>query len=134
MEATTSSFLGKIKYVFLAFGLVLALGIMPAPAVNAMACNKKPAKPVIQTPGPSAYLNTRKVDLGWKSADCATRYQVEVRQGTTWGRPWDANYNLTTTAYRTRKLEAGRTYWWHVEACNPHGCKASGWVNFAITQ
>lgn len=119
--------------VLIVTGLVLAPGIISVPTVNAMACNKRPAKPEIATPGSSAYLHTRRVELGWKSADCATHYQVEVRQGKTWGRPWDANYGLTETSYRTRKLEAGQTYWWHVEACNSHGCKSSRWISFVIT-
>ena len=98
-----------------------------------MAEDEKPAKPRMQMPNQNAQLETRRVNLGWKSTDCATRYQIEVRQDTIWGRPWDANYNLTDNRYRTRKLERGYTYWWHVEACNPYGCKKSKWGSFSVT-
>ncbi|MCC7164278.1 MAG: hypothetical protein IT331_17415 [Anaerolineae bacterium] len=134
MNIFTSNFLRGFKHILPLLVCILLLGPVPAASADPLACNKRPAKPQIETLFQNQVVDRRRVALGWKTTDCATRYHIEVRQGTTWGRPQDANYDLTDTRYRTRRLERGRTYWWHVEACNQHGCKVSKWASFSIVK
>jgi hypothetical protein len=111
---------------------IFLLSVSFVPAANA-ACNGIPKKPKLRTPQ-AAIINARKADLKWEAADCANHYNIEVRKGTTWGRPADADYGMEATSYRTRRLEKGETYWWHIEACNRHGCKVSRWGSFVLTK
>ncbi len=118
--------------VLVAVVVLFMVSLSVAPTANA-ACNGIPKKPKLLTPQ-SAIINGRKAELKWAIADCATHYNIEIRKGNSWGRPVDAKYQLDKTDYRSRRLEVGASYWWHIEACNAHGCKPSRWGVFTLVK
>jgi hypothetical protein len=118
--------------IFSALAVVVLLSAFMTPTASA-ACNSIPKKPKLVTPQ-AAIINARKADLKWEKADCANHYNIEIRKGNSWGRPVDARYAIEKTDYRSRRLETGQTYYWHIEACNVHGCKASRWGTFSLAK
>lgn len=90
--------------------------------------------PPIPTPlAPAQNLNVTKkhILLDWSDADCATRYDVVVNQGSKKGTPILALTDLTVSQVRTPKLVEGAKYFWRVRACNDTNCSTwSKWRKF----
>lgn len=88
-----------------------------------------PKKPSLLSPyDKAAPLNTRHVALDWSNARCATRYEVEIRLGSSSGALVDQKMNLGKSQYTTIALKRGKSYVWHVQACK--GSRCSPWTGF----
>ena len=96
------------------------------------ACNAKPATPKLTKPKNGGTSTKPKVKLDWNDSNCATRYQVIVRQSSTTGPKMAENKNLTASQFATKSLPKGKTYYWQVKACNAKGCKSSAWWSFKV--
>lgn len=94
------------------------------PTVAPPACTVVPAKPALLSPANAARMNTRSVWLDWSDAKCATRYEVQVRQGSTSGVVVDNPRNLIVSQYTTKALTVNRSFFWRARACNARGCSA----------
>jgi hypothetical protein len=95
-------------------------------------CVSKPTKPKLATPRDGAAVNQKNVTLKWNAVTCADAYQVILRRDSRQGKIVERVSDLTDTAYTTKKLRAGVTYFWQVRACNANGCKKSAWHSFSI--
>lgn len=62
------------------------------------------------------------VTLKWNTAACATAYEIVIRRGKPDGRIVEEAKGLTVTQFKTIPLAAGKTYYWHVRACNGVVC------------
>ncbi len=122
---------GSARWI-LAWAIGVWLVCLTVPTALADACIAAPERPRLDSPLPRATVNTNRVGLNWRAANCADTYAVVVRQDIWFGRPVDAKYNLTALTYNTRWLDKGHTYWWMVEACNASGCTASRWGKFNL--
>ncbi|MBI4674429.1 MAG: hypothetical protein HY741_22525 [Chloroflexi bacterium] len=93
----------------------------------------KPAAPTLVLPAANGKVNTRAVSLDWEDASCATRYNVVVRLDSKKG---DAvvKDKANASQFLTKALEAGKTYYWQIKACNAVGCTASPWWNFQVNK
>ncbi len=104
------------------------------PRATATPCSVRPNVPVLLSPAAGATVNVRNVPLDWNDAACARRYQVVVHVGSTSGAIVEINSSLTTSNYTTKSLTPGKTYFWHVHACNPVGCSNySAWRKFIVS-
>jgi YVTN family beta-propeller protein len=76
----------------------------------------------------------RHATLDWADPRCATRYEFQLRIGSTTGKLIETNANVPFSQYTTIKaLKPGKTYYWHVRGCGDAGCtKWSGWWKFTI--
>jgi hypothetical protein len=100
----------------------------PTPTVTPTATLVKPSKPALLSPTNGMTVNTRQVALDWSDANPATRYEVQVRRGSTIGIVVNRQNNLTTSQYTTPALKPGKNYYWRVRACNAQLC--SGWTAY----
>ena len=73
-----------------------------------------------------------KIMLEWALSECATSYNVWVRQNTKEGELFRSKLNLIVTHFASKKMTDGGTYVWRVEACNAHGCSPSRWRKFSV--
>ena len=104
---------------------------IPPTATALPKCTAAPAKPKLTTPLSGAKLGTTQIALDWADANCATTYKVTVRQGSNTGKIVDSA-QVNPSAYQTKALARGKTYYWQVSACNKIGCTVSAWWNFKI--
>ncbi|HZQ08329.1 MAG TPA: fibronectin type III domain-containing protein [Anaerolineae bacterium] len=98
------------------------------------ACSSAPAKPDLTAPANKATVNTRRANLQWQVVACAKSYKIEVREGNKSGALADQANDLKTTQFTTKRLKAGQTYVWRVQACNGKGCIPSAWRSFQISK
>lgn len=96
------------------------------------ACAGKPVKPKLAKPKDGVTLKKRSVTLKWNAASCADTYQIIVRRDSNKGNIVERVSDLTATAYTTKQLRAGVTYFWQARACNANGCKKSAWHSFSV--
>ncbi|MBI4670877.1 MAG: YncE family protein [Chloroflexi bacterium] len=113
-------------------GTITALQDVNTPALhaNAQAC---PAPRLASWPH-GATIPYRRVTLDWADPACATRYEIQIRQGSSKGKSVEAKTNVPFSQYTTGKmLKPGKSYVWHVRACGATGCsKWSGWWKFTV--
>jgi hypothetical protein len=84
------------------------------------------------TPADGTKFYTRRVFLQWYPDQCATHYNVKVKQDSKYGPTVDLKRHLTQTSYKTIQLSAGHSYYWRAIACNAMGCVRSRWRSFTI--
>jgi len=96
------------------------------------ACNTKPTAPKLTKPKNGGTNKKAKVKLDWNDSNCAARYEVIVRQGSTSGAKVAENKNLTASQFKTQSLPRGKIYYWQAKACNNKGCKTSAWWSFRV--
>lgn len=94
-------------------------------------CAVVPDAPQLVSPPKQPPVAKTKVLLDWADATCAQWYNVQVRDGAKRGVPVHSKDNLSISQSRMKKLAAGKTYWWRVEACNAIGCTKSKWGKFS---
>jgi hypothetical protein len=116
-------------YPFYNSGVVTIAGIeqglfivMPQPEANPPPCANKPSKTAQQVPANHARVKRLRVSLAWDKNQCASNYQVIVREETANGNSVRERVTVTETKYKTKKLEHNKTYLWTVRACNAWGC------------
>lgn len=97
---------------------------------NGNACSAKPGAPVQTAPGNGTTIPKKRAKLAWDAVNCATRYQIMVREGSPQGPKVEKNKNVPGTKYKTIKLAPTTSYAWRVNACNAFGCAKSGWQTF----
>lgn len=84
----------------------------------------KPAKPSLKSPAKDANIGTLPFKLKWNAANCATSYNVTVKDTAT-NKKADGKKGLTKTQYKVKTLAQAKTYKWFVSACNAIGCTKS---------
>ena len=107
----------------------------PTPVVTASptpSCTTLPTKPKLLAPAIGAKLSTRRVSLDWADTKCATTYQVILKRGSWSGDTIVNKKGLTQSNLQTPELDAGKTYYWVVKACNTKGCVTSDMWNFIV--
>lgn len=95
-------------------------------------CAGKPVKPVAFTPYSGQQIKKTNVALKWLDANCATTYQILVRQDSKQGTIVADIKGLGSVGYTLNGLAKGHTYFWRVKACNGTKCKAGSWSSFII--
>lgn len=111
--------------------------LMPSatPVVTATAtpsCTTAPKKPKLLAPASGDKISKRHVSLDWSDVKCATSYQVVIRKNAPGGDVVVNKKGLTQSKYQTPELDAGKTFYWFVKACNAKGCTASDTWNFIV--
>ncbi len=92
-----------------------------------------PVRPELELPINGAVLTTRRVLLDWDDTNCATQYDVTVRQDSKTGAVVDSKTALGQSQFKTKRLARGHTYFWQVRACKSATCgKWSKWSHFSI--
>lgn len=109
-------------------------GAFEAPALPAPTCTDKPQAPVLVVPVDQATVHQKAVRLNWNESYCATRFKVEVREGSADGDKVFTSKGLTITEDVAEGLKWNRTYLWRVKACNAIGCRASAYLSFTVEQ
>lgn len=100
---------------------------------NGGSCDTAPAPPNALSPAQDALVTTRRVTLDWSDADCATRYEAQVRQGSKKGAQVFARTDLATSQARTPRLNVNTRYAWRTRACNDTVCSAwTKWWRFTV--
>lgn len=87
--------------------------------------------PVLIAPKDEATFDKTRIRLAWQEQTCAQRYNLALGEKPIRGKKI-LRENVTATHYRTPELEAGKTYYWHVRACNVRCSHWSEWRSFTI--
>lgn len=107
----------------------------PLPSVTPSSCTTKPDKVKLTKPKDNAKVKKTKVKLKWKSADCATKYKVMVRQDNKHGKKVFKDNKVKDNKVKLKGLKNGKTYVWRVKAANEFGSsKWTEWYEFTIKQ
>jgi len=99
-------------------------GVTPTPTVTP---TQTPAAPPCTTapqlikPKHKATVPKRRVKLAWEGVACAESYNVKVYLKKLDGTLIE-NTPVSALNYKTIALQKGKTYAWHVQACNAIGC------------
>lgn len=101
-------------------------------ATSTPACAIPPKKPKLFAPAVGAKITKRSVSLDWSDANCANTYKVVVKKNSTSGDVVVNKKGLKQSNYQTPELDAGKTYYWFVRACNSKGCTASDTWTFTV--
>ena len=101
------------------------------PTATPAGCSQKPEAATLDAPVNGSTTTKRKVGLDWTGKICTTKYKVLVKQDSPQGPKADSK-TVQTSAYQTKKLAKGHTYFWRVKACNDYGCTKSVWYAFTI--
>jgi predicted outer membrane repeat protein len=105
---------------------------MGAVEVVAQSCTSKPDKPGLVKPKNNGKVKTTTPLLDWNDTNCATKYTVTARRGSTTGAKAFAKKNLTVSQATTSALVKGETYYWRVTAINSNGKTQSDWWSFKV--
>jgi pimeloyl-ACP methyl ester carboxylesterase len=88
-----------------------------------------PDMPTGLTPGSTSVSNPERVsgatqELRWNTVSNASWYRVDVIKArlSKSGKIIFNNLQTNNNSYTVNNLEAGKNYWWSVEACNDDGC------------
>ncbi len=95
-------------------------------------CTGKPDKPALLTPANKKKVKGPKIALDWNDPNCATAYDVIVKQGSTTGPKAFKKKNLDLSQATTGDLTKGQTYYWRVTAKNSIGKTNSDWQSFKV--
>lgn len=97
-------------------------------------CSLKPAAPKLRAPSKGKiYPHTQnQVEVRWKKSECADSYRVKVFQNSKNGKLVARKKGVKKLGFVVKKLAAGYTYYWTIEACNAAGCARSKFRNFVI--
>ena len=92
-----------------------------------------PNVPSRTAPPNSGVVSKQRVLLNWSDVNCATRYEIVVRQGNRNGAEVFARTDVILSKVRTTKLTRGLRYVWRVRACDASTCSAwSRWWKFTM--
>ena len=84
-------------------------------------------------PSQNAVVNKQKVKLDWQNVECATRYELVVKQDSRNGAIVEHQTALENSQFITEPLARDTKYVWHVRGCNDDGCGLwSKWRSFSI--
>jgi choice-of-anchor B domain-containing protein len=126
-------------YPFHSNGVVTISGIeqglfvvQPQPEPDPPPCPDKPVGVILNSPAEGTHFTKQKIPLAWNANACASMYKVVVRENNGKGPVAERKKGLDTTTYTTKKLAAGKTYWWRALACNAWGCGKSAPRTFTI--
>lgn len=103
------------------------------PTATSVGCSGVPIKPTLISPANGATISTLQVTLDWADVNCASWYEVVVKQYSATGITVDSRTNLTSSIYTTSAATRGRTYFWSARACNSFGCTSSDWWSFNVS-
>jgi hypothetical protein len=109
-------------------------GVVDIGAVEYVPCTGTPTtKPTLVSPALNASLTATQPILDWAGPDCATKFKVVVRRGSTTGTTVFSKTNVfPQSQVQTTALTRARTYFWRVTGCNAAGCLAGDWWSFKI--
>jgi hypothetical protein len=97
-------------------------------------CGLVPNLAQLTSPVNGATVTVNQVPLDWTDVGCATEYHLVVKRGSTSGQTVDNVRHLTFSQHTTPPLTRGKSYYWHVKACDAVGCSAwTAWSKFTIT-
>ncbi len=94
----------------------------------------KPAAPALTAPEANARLNTLAVLVDWNEVECAVKYRLQVRVGSTDGTLVFKRTVKNVSELTTTPLEKNKRYYVRVAACNIKGCRWAGWQMFRVTK
>lgn len=110
-----------------------------APTVTATATStsdpcsaSKPPKAQLNSPARNAKLKTVTVPLDWDAVECATKYKLEIRQGSPTGDVVLKKTLKVGTEWTTPALDKNTVYHVILKACNARGCTFGDWQRFKI--
>ena len=98
------------------------------PTATPIACSSAPVRPTLAAPRNGSTVTTRQVTLDWTDVNCATSYDVQIRQGSTTGTFVARPTSLTSSKYTTNPLTPGKTFYWRVRAKDAKG--TSSWTGY----
>lgn len=100
----------------------------PTPTTTPNACSGKPPQPTLRSPANGKSVKVKKVPLAWDGSDCAKKYKVVIKLGSAKGKNVQKK-KLTDPQMKTKALTKGKTYFWHVKACDGKLCSkwSEGW-------
>ncbi len=93
-------------------------------------CQARPKAPAAV--GPKARIRGPRVTLDWKDVPCVEGYSVLLKLGSSRGRTVQKKAGLHSSAFRTRALARGTTYYWRVAAIGDRGATSSTWHRFKV--
>lgn len=109
--------------------------IQVSTAPPAVACKGKPSAPLALTPINDGKAGEGKIQFTWEAVNCAKYYVVEIRADSPDGQVVVTFKHLGKLLFTTQKLERGKTYYWHVLACNAKDrCDAGEWWSFKVVR
>jgi phospholipase C len=97
------------------------------PTATQTATPAPPSVPTLLSPANGSSLTNNQPTLDWTDSAGATYYNVEVRKNSPGG-PVVASGSPTVSQFQTPFLRSGRTYYWHVQACDGNSCSA--WTDY----
>ncbi len=117
-----------------AAGTLTVIQDVGAPALSAPLALSACKAPQLASRPNGWVSDRRRVILDWADPACAPSFEIVVKQGSTTGRTVESAKGLTISKYTTKALAVGKTYYWHVRACNAKGCSPwSGWWKFTVS-
>lgn len=105
-------------------------------SVGTRACNGTPTAPTLLSPNHRAREKELRVMLDWTAVSCAKFYQVVIHRDSRKDKPVEQKIVSNVSVLKTKKLEAGHSYFWRVRACEFSDAtfcsKWSAWREFRI--
>jgi predicted outer membrane repeat protein len=95
-------------------------------------CADKPSKPVLVSPGNNTKVKGKTIVLDWNDVPCTQTYTVILKLGSPTGTKVQKKTKLTDSAFTTKALVRGQTYYWQITAVGDAGKSKSAWWSFKV--
>jgi hypothetical protein len=95
-------------------------------------CETKPSKPVLVSPGNNTKVKGKTIVLDWNDVPCTQTYTVILKLGSPTGTKVQKKTKLTDSAFTTKALVRGQTYYWQITAVGDAGKSKSAWWSFKV--